>query len=140
MVWASNSQNFAHKWDRKLSCLAKFNIYKKSLIDTYHFMMINVWKELALEPQTWPGSNRSLQQVTWHKNYVMAHKMSSWHSLSRSNITIECKRSCVEMMNEKPNYANLEQFYLVGCLNTPAMTLSPLFLSLFPFLLTFIPN
>ena len=45
--------------------------------------MINVWEEPALEPQIWPGSNRSLQQVTWHKNHVMAYKMSSWHSLSR---------------------------------------------------------
>ena len=37
VVLALISQNLAHKRDRKLSCPAKFNIYKKSLIDTYHF-------------------------------------------------------------------------------------------------------
>ena len=82
--------------------------------------MINVWEELVLDPQIWPGSNRSLQQVTWHKNHVMVYKMSSWHSLSRCKMTIECKRSFVEMTYDKPNYASFGPFYLVDCLNYTA--------------------
>ena len=37
VVSAPILQNFAQKWERMLSCLASFNIYKKFLIDTYHF-------------------------------------------------------------------------------------------------------
>ena len=87
--------------------------------------MINVWEELVLEPQIWPGSNRSLQQVTWHKNHVMAYKMSSWHSLLRSKMTIKCKRSFVEMTLDKPYYASFGPFYLVDCLNIPAHLCPP---------------
>ena len=35
-------------------------------------------------------------------------------------MTIEFKRSFMEMTYDKPNYASFEPFYLVDCLNIPA--------------------
>ena len=36
-------------------------------------------------------------------------------------MTIKCKRSFVEMTYDKPNYASFGPYYLVDCLNIPAL-------------------